>query len=64
MKTPEQSRLLALSLLGLLLFSPPLLLLFDRPGSHGFSLLAAIIFVIWALLILAAALILERSNEE
>jgi len=64
MKAPEQSRLLALSLLGLLLFSPPLLLLFDRPGIEGFSTLSGFIFLIWALLILAAALILEHSDEE
>ncbi|GGB89386.1 hypothetical protein GCM10011352_14230 [Marinobacterium zhoushanense] len=64
MKTPEQGRLLALSLLGLVLFSPPLLLLFDQPGIANFSTLSGIIFLIWALLILCAALILERHHEE
>lgn len=64
MRSPEQSRLLALTILGLLLFSPPLLLLFDQPGIADFSTLSGIIFLIWALLILGAALILERHHEE
>ncbi len=64
MKRNEQNRLLALTLLALLLFSPPLLLLFDSEGSWGFSTLPLIIYLIWAVLILLAALILERPHEE
>lgn len=64
MKSPLQSRLTALTLLGLLLFSPPLLLLFDQPGRWGFSLLSLWIFLLWGLLIVLAALILEGGDEE
>lgn len=64
MRSRLQGRLLALTLLGLLLFSPPLLLLFDQPGPWGFSLLPLIIFLIWGVLILLAALLLESSDEE
>jgi len=64
MKSSLQSRLTALTLLGLLLFSPPLLLLFDQPGRWGFSLLALWIFLLWGLLIVLAALILEGGDEE
>lgn len=64
MKKSEQSRLLALTCLALLLFSPPLLLLFDREGSWGFSTLPLIIYLCWAVLILLAALVLERPHEE
>jgi hypothetical protein len=39
-------------------------LLFDREGSWGFSTLPLIIYLIWAVLILLAALILERPHEE
>jgi hypothetical protein len=53
-----------LTLLALALFSPPLLLLFDQPGPWGFSVLAPVIFAIWGVLILLAALILERGDEE
>lgn len=64
MRKAEQSRLLALTLLALLLFSPPLLLLFDREGAWGFSTLPLIIYLCWAILILLTALILERPHEE
>lgn len=64
MKSPLQSRLVALTLLGLALFSPPLLLLFDRPGAWGFSTLPVIIYLVWALLILLAAMTLERTDAD
>lgn len=64
MRSRMQSRLFALTLLALALFSPPLLLLFDQPGPWGFSVLAPVIFAIWGVLILLAALILERGDEE
>lgn len=64
MKAPLQSRLVALSLLALALFSPPLLLLFDRPAAWGFSNLPVIIYLIWALVILLAALTLERPDAD
>lgn len=64
MKSPLQSRLTALTLLALLLFSPPLLLLFDQTGRWGFSLLPLLIFLLWGVLIVLAALILEGGDEE
>lgn len=64
MKAPLQSRLVALTLLALALFSPPLLLLFDRPAGWGFSSLPLIIYLIWALLIVLAALTLEGKDAD
>lgn len=64
MKPVMTSRLVALSLLALALFSPPLLLLFDRPAAWGFSTLPAVIYMIWAGVILLAALILERPDAD
>ncbi|KAA0875145.1 hypothetical protein [Nitrincola tapanii] len=58
------SRLLSLTLLGLLLFTPPLLLLLDRPSSHGLSWLPAWLFLIWLGLIGLAAWILERQDAQ
>ncbi|MBT00412.1 MAG: hypothetical protein CMI01_17310 [Oceanospirillaceae bacterium] len=64
MRKRAESRLLALTILALLLFSPPLLLLFDRPLSLGFSALPVAIYLIWALVILISALILEGRHED
>jgi len=57
-------RLLALTLLAALLFMPPLVSLFDRPGEWGLSRLPLYLFGAWGLVILAAALLLESSDEE
>ncbi|MBE0506087.1 MAG: hypothetical protein IBX50_05115 [Marinospirillum sp.] len=60
---PTQARLIGLTLLALLLFLPPLLLLFDRPGTLGFSILPLYIFIAWLVVIGLAAWILERDHE-
>ncbi|GAA0786785.1 hypothetical protein [Marinobacterium sediminicola] len=64
MKPIMTGRLVALSLLALALFSPPLLLLFDRPTGWGFSSLPVVIYLIWAGLILLAGLVLERPDAD
>jgi hypothetical protein len=58
-----RARLIGLTLLALLLFLPPLLLLFDRPGSAGLSILPIYIFIAWLAVIGLAAWILERDHE-
>ena len=64
MKRALTGRLVALTLLALALFSPPLLLLFDQPADFGFSTLPVVIYLLWAGLILLAALILEHSDAD
>ncbi len=58
------SRLVSLTLLGILFFSPPLLLLFDTPASNGLSWFPAWLFSGWLALILLTAWVMERSDEE
>lgn len=58
------SRLVSLTLLGLLFFIPPLVLLFDRPTQFGFSLLPLWLFFSWLVLIALTAWVMERSDEE
>jgi hypothetical protein len=54
-------RLVALGVLGFLLFNYPLLALFNRPGTiFGIPLLYAYIFVVWCLLIAAIAIVAEK----
>ena len=61
--TMKGPRLVAVFLLGLLLFNYPLLALFNRTVLvFGVPLLYAYIFVAWALLIGLAALVVERSR--
>jgi hypothetical protein len=61
--TMKGPRLVAVFLLGLLLFNYPLLALFNRTvAAFGIPLLYAYIFVAWALLIGLTALIIERSR--
>ena len=57
-------RLVALFLLGLLLFNYPLLHLFES-ATHvlGIPLLYAYVFVAWTLLIVLMALVVERSKD-
>jgi hypothetical protein len=64
MKQALSGRLVALTLLALVLFSPPLLLLFDRPTEGGISTLPLVIYLVWAGLIMLAALILERPDAD
>ena len=57
-------RLVALFLLGCLLFNYPLLQLVSEPGEVlGIPLLYAYIFAVWALLIALMALVVERTRD-
>ena len=57
-------RLVALFLLGCLLFNFPLLHLVSMPGEIlGIPVLYAYIFAIWALLIALMALVVERGRD-
>ena len=57
------ARLVGLFLLGCLLFNYPLVTLFDRPILvAGVPLLYAYLFGAWALVIAAAALVVERGS--
>ncbi|MDM8350864.1 hypothetical protein P8H27_18475 [Pseudomonas sp. sp1636] len=57
-------RLVALFMLGCLLFSYPLLALFDSGGEvFGIPLLFAYLFIAWALLIVAMILVVECSSR-
>jgi len=57
-------RLIALFALALLLFNFPLLALWDREATvFGLPLFPAALFALWALLIAALALLMERSAD-
>jgi hypothetical protein len=59
----KSARLVAIFLLGVLLFNYPLLALFNRAVAVlGIPLLYAYIFVAWGLLIGLLALVIERSH--
>ena len=61
-KLRQKERLVALLLMGVLLFNEPLLGLFDRLRLwFGVPLLYLYLFVVWGVFILLAALILERA---
>ena len=61
--TDKNQRLVALFLLGTLLFNYPLLALFDRAALvFGIPVLYAYIFSAWTLLIGLLALVIERSR--
>ncbi|MDP2245404.1 hypothetical protein [Pseudomonas sp.] len=63
-RTLRAQRLVAVFMLGCLLFSYPLLALFDSGGEvFGIPLLFAYLFGIWALLIVAMILVVECSNR-
>ncbi|MCG6875011.1 MAG: hypothetical protein LJE97_07955 [Betaproteobacteria bacterium] len=56
-------RLVALFMLGTLLFNYPILALFNQPSQvFGIPLLYAYIFAAWALLIALMALVVERGR--
>jgi len=58
-------RLLALFAAGWVLFDYPLLELWDREGTLlGIPLFPLVLFVVWALLILAVALVVERAGPD
>ena len=59
----KSQRLAALFLVGALLFTYPVLALFNRPAEvFGIPLLYAYIFISWACLIGLLALVIERSR--
>jgi len=61
--TMKGPRLVAVFLLGVLLFNYPFLALFNREASvFGIPLLYAYIFLAWALLIGLLALVIEASR--
>ncbi len=61
--TMKGERLVAIFLLGLLLFNYPVLALFNRPTEAlGIPLLYAYVFLAWLLLIGLLALVIERSR--
>ncbi|GAA0569963.1 hypothetical protein ACFQH5_09515 [Halomonas salifodinae] len=57
-------RLLALLLLALALFSPPLVIIADRPLAGGLSALPLYLLLAWGLVIGLAAWLLERGARE
>ena len=57
-------RLVALSMLGCLVFNYPILELFNRPETlFGIPVLYAFIFVAWGLLIALMALVVETKGK-
>ena len=61
--TQRTPRLVALCILGCLLFNYPILALFNHPGTiMGIPTLYAYIFTAWALLIGLMALAIERGD--
>lgn len=57
-------RLVALSMLGCLVFNYPILGLFNRPGTVlGIPVLYAFIFTAWGLLIAFMALVVETKDR-
>ena len=57
-------RLVALCMLGAILFNFPVLAVFNKPGFFfGIPSLYAYIFIAWALLIAAMALVVERGDK-
>lgn len=62
---PAGERLVALFLFGVLLFSPPLMLVFDREGTvAGIPLLYLYLFGTWAALIALAAAVVEGARDD
>ncbi|MFQ3787639.1 hypothetical protein [Halomonas sp. A29] len=60
----HRSRLAALIGLAVLLFSPPLVLIFDRPSANGPSWLPLYLFVAWILVIGLTAWLMEYRRED
>jgi hypothetical protein len=57
-------RLVALFLLGLLLFNYPLLDLFGGPGRlFGIPVLYVYVFSVWALMIVLMAIVVEKRDD-
>lgn len=65
MRTPRLGeRLVALIVLATLLFSPPLILSFDRLSSGGLSWLPLYVFAAWGAVIGLAAWLIERRHDD
>jgi hypothetical protein len=61
---PRNDRLIALFLLGVVLFTPPLLRVFGVPVTvFGCPLLFIYIFLAWAIVVALTALDVERRDE-
>ncbi|WP_163559509.1 hypothetical protein [Halomonas sp. NO4] len=60
----RRARLIALTALAALLFSPPLVVIFDRPSEAGPSWLPLYLFLAWGLVIGLAAWLMESREEE
>lgn len=60
----RRDKLIGLFALGLLLFNPPLLDLFSGGTVFGWPLLYVYLFGAWALVIGAAAAVVERRRHE
>jgi hypothetical protein len=57
-------RVVALLILGILLFSPPFILIFDKTAMiAGIPVLFLYLFVAWAALIALMVLIIERAED-
>ncbi|GHE22874.1 hypothetical protein [Halomonas urumqiensis] len=59
-----KERLIALVVLAVVLFTPPMVLLFDSPSETGISRLALYLFMAWGLVIALAAWLLEHPSEK
>lgn len=59
-----RARLMALIGLAVLLFSPPLVLIFDRSPAATLSWPPLYIFVVWLLVIALAAWLMEHRPED
>ncbi|EPC03378.1 hypothetical protein L861_17705 [Litchfieldella anticariensis FP35 = DSM 16096] len=65
MKTPRfGERLVALIVLAALLFSPPLILPFDRTANGGLSWLPLYLFLAWGIVIALAAWLMEHGYDD
>lgn len=59
----SSERIVGLFILGILLFSPPFILIFDKPVLvAGIPLLFLYLFVAWAALIVLMMLVVERTE--
>jgi hypothetical protein len=66
MRRPNETgeRLFVLFLLGVFLFNPPLVSIFDLPvQAFGIPLLFVYLFACWGTLLLLVALIIEKSRD-
>ncbi|GHC36485.1 hypothetical protein [Aidingimonas halophila] len=60
----RKERLVALIGLAILLFSPPLILIFDRYAPSGITSLSFYLFVAWGLVIALTAWLMEYPSHD